>query len=188
MRFVLTKQWSRRGETLARFLDLIVPRGSNMALAQAMSKTCRALLVAELLIAFAPLCLGWIILIVLSLNYLPAIGTSDFHWVSLILMVGLCIAGAIGAVALNAMRVYLFWGGKKLIPRRRMIVYCAVAVGVLAALAALSLPGMFGDISDYFGVVYIIPLLSALHVLWLGRSYFTGANKLLQATCDDART
>jgi hypothetical protein len=85
------------------------------------------------------------------------------------------------------MRVYLFWGGKRLIPRRRMIVFCAVAVGVLAALAALSLPGMFGGNSDHFGVVYIVPLLSALHVLWLGRSYFTGANKPLQATCEDAR-
>jgi hypothetical protein len=152
-----------------------------------MSKICRTLLVAEMFIAFAPLCIGWVLLVLLSLNYLPAIGTPDFHWVSLVLMVGLCTAGAIGAVALNAMRVYLFWGGKRPLPRRRMIVFCAVAVSVLAALAALSVPGMFGDTADYFGIVYIIPLLSALHVLWLGRSYFTGANKPLQATREDAR-
>jgi hypothetical protein len=145
------------------------------------------LLVAELLVAFAPLCLGWVILVILSFNYLPAIGTPDFHWESLGLMLGLCIAGAIGAVALNAMRVYLFWGGKRPIPRRRMIVFCAVAVAVLAALAAFSLPGMFGDTADYFGVVYVIPLLAALHILWLGRSYFTGgANMPLQSTCEDA--
>ena len=122
----------------------------------------------------------------LTLNYLPAIGTSDLHWRSLVLMVALCVAGAMGVVALNAMRVYLFWGKKRLVPERRMLAFCAVAVGVLAALAALSLPGMFGGNSDYFGVVYIIPLLCALHVLWLGRSYFKGADKALQATCEDA--
>jgi hypothetical protein len=152
-----------------------------------MNKTCRVLLVAELFIAFTPLCLGWIFLVVLSLNYLPAIGTSDFHWESLVLMVGLCVAGAIGAIALDAMRIYLFWGGKRSIPKRRMIVFCSIAVSVLAALAVLSLRSTFGGDSNYLGVVYLVPLLSALHVIWLGRSYFTDANKPLHATCEDAR-
>jgi hypothetical protein len=147
-----------------------------------MTKIWRSLLVAELLIAFVPLCLGWIVLVGLIVNYLPAIGTSDFHWVSIALMIGLCVAGVIGAVALNAMRVYLLWGGKRLIPRPRMIVFCTVAVGVLAALTAFLLPGMFGHGSGYSGFVFAIPLLSALHVLWLGRSYFAGANKPMQAT------
>jgi hypothetical protein len=59
--------------------------------------------------AFAPICLGWIVLVALIVNYLPAIGTSEFHWVSMGSMIVPCVAGVIGAVALNAMRVYLFW-------------------------------------------------------------------------------
>jgi hypothetical protein len=138
-----------------------------------MGKTCRRLLLVELLVAFAPLFIGWIVLVVLSLFYLPSIGTPDFHWESLALMVGLCTAGAIGGVGLNAMCVYLFYDGKRLIPRRRMVVFCAVGVGVLGAVAALSVPSMFGESADYFGVVYIVPLICALHILWLGRFYFT---------------
>ena len=44
---------------------------------------------------------------------------------------------------------------------------------MLAAMAAVSLPGLFLDTPDYFGLIYIVPLLCALHILWLGRFYFT---------------
>jgi hypothetical protein len=130
-------------------------------------------LLAEVLIAFAPLLVGSIVLAVLSLFQLFAVGSPDFHWESLALMAGLCAAAAIGGMALNAMRVYLFHGGRRLISRRRMAAFCAVGIGVLAALAALSLPGLFMDTPDYFGFIYLVPLLCALHILWLGRSYFT---------------
>lgn len=44
--------------------------------------------------------------------------------------------------------------------------------GVLAPLAALSLAAMITGRDHLFALIYNAPLLCALHLLWLGRSYF----------------
>ncbi len=138
-----------------------------------MSKNLQKLVIVEMLLGFVPLGIGWALLALLSLFQMTMIGSANFHWGSLAFMVGLCVAGAIGGVALNAIRVFVFYERKRLIPRTRMIVFCAIGIVTLAVLAALSIPSMVGESADYFGVVYAVPLLCALHLLWLGRSYFT---------------
>jgi hypothetical protein len=130
------------------------------------------LLVVEMLIAFVPLYVGWVILVLLGLLNLTVIGTPEFHWESLGLMVGMGVTGAIGGLGLDAMRVYLLYDRKRILSRRRMVVFCALGLIVLMAMATLSLSSMLSDSPNYLGLVYLVPLLCALHVLWLGRSYF----------------
>jgi hypothetical protein len=78
------------------------------------------------------------------------------------------------------MLVYLLGDSRRILSSRAMIV--CVAVGIVS-LALVVIPA-----SDFsaVGMLYLLPLLCAFNVLYLGRSYFR-ANKHMHATCEDAR-
>ena len=146
-----------------------------MALAL-MDKQSKFWLVVEVVVTFLPLVLGWIFLLMLAPIQLEAIRElPPEQWVGPALVFYFLLAAPIGITALYVMLVYLLGDGRRILSGRAMIV--CIAVGIVS-LALVVIPA-----SDFtaVGMLYLLPLVCAFHVLYLGRSYFR-ANKPLEPT------
>jgi hypothetical protein len=133
-------------------------------------------LAVEVAVAFfLPLTLGWIFLLMLVPIQLEAIQERPEQWGGPAFVFCYLIAAPIGMTAMYVMLVYLLGNGRRILPSRVIIV--CVAVG-LVSLALISIPA-----SDFsaIGMLYLLPLICACHVLYLGRSYFS-ANKPSEPT------
>jgi hypothetical protein len=142
-----------------------------------MDKQSKLWLVAEVVVTFSPLVLGWIILLMMVpiqvtvLRELPA-----EEWIGPALVFYFLIAGPVGMTGMYAMLIYLIRDGKRMLSNRVML----VCVGVGIATLALAVIPPWGEMT-VLGTLYLLPLLCALHVLYLGRTYFR-ANKPLEPT------
>ncbi|MET0987698.1 MAG: hypothetical protein ABW034_20065 [Steroidobacteraceae bacterium] len=144
-----------------------------------MDKHTKFWLVVEVAVTFMPLVLGWIILLMMVPIQVAALAELD--WQGPVLVFYFLVAGPVGMTGMYAMLVYLLRDGQRILSKRAMLV--CVGLGIVTLALAVIPPWEITSL----GVLYLLPLLSALHVLYLGRSYFS-ANKPFQPMREDARS
>ncbi len=145
-----------------------------------MDKQSKFWLVVEVAVTLLLFAVGWVFLLLLvpiqvvALKELP-----PEQWLGPALVFYFLVAVPLGMTAMYTMLVYLLRDGRRILSSRVML--ACVGVGIVS-LALVVVPA-----SDFsaVGMLYLLPLVCALHVLYLGRSYFS-ANKQPSAR-EDAR-
>ena len=126
-------------------------------------------------VTILPLVLGWFILLmmvpiqVMALRELPL-----EEWIGPAIVFYLLIAGPVGMTAMYAMLIFLTRDGKRILSNRVMLVCTGVGIATLAVAVMPPWEDM-----TFLEMLYLLPLLCALYVLYLGRSYFR-ANQPLE--------
>jgi hypothetical protein len=140
-----------------------------------MGSARETLLVVTVGICFLPAVLGmlWSLVAVVGM----AADDEHFHWVNISEPLVFLLAGGAGLVGAAYMLQFLL-NGRRDLPRLAMAIYTLMGLSVAGGGAW----SFMSSGSPFLSVVFSAPFACGLLLLFLGRSYFSSANKTMEPT------
>jgi hypothetical protein len=135
----------------------------------------RSLLIVEIGLCFVPAILGMVFWLT---GFVAFFGSEHFSWRAQMEPALALLAGGAGLIGASVMFVYIL-SGRRMMNRTAMFI-CLLAGLLLAARGTQVL--FDSDEPMFFRLFFLAPFLGGLQLYYLGRSYFSAANKTMEPT------